>query len=161
MSVYPNVHHQQHFVKENKMNAHYLRYLENEDEAQMTGYKFQPVGDTVVVSQTFHHSEYEQAGKTLSKRKARDLWKSLIASGVFEEIVQPLTQVLERAKGNSGFLTMADLRVIAKEDRLKLILVRCGNGRFLAPAQDVQNFIDIITRDGKDYVRDISLPSEK
>ena len=58
-----------------------------------------------------------------------------------------------------NFLTREDLERLAEQDRLRKVLVRCGNGRFLAAAQDVQWFVDIIERDGRDYVRDISLPS--
>jgi len=153
------------------MAEYYLRFLANEDEAQMTGYKFSFDLDTkpgpfkwdVVVTQTFHHAEYEEAQqpKNLSVEEARKLWKMLINSGDFEEVVDSLATVLNRAKSNHGFLTMQDIKVIAKEDRLKQILVRCGNCRFLAAAQDVKHLIDIIERDGKDHVRDVSLPATK
>ena len=69
-----------------------------------------------------------------------------------------------------GFLTSAEVAEIAAdpETRLAGLLVRCGSGRFLAPAQDVEHFIGIIERDaerahapgeGNDYVRDVSVPS--
>jgi len=142
------------------MSDHYLRFLENEDEAQMTGYKFSVQGERVIISETFHHAEYEtDRPKNYSKPEARKFWKSLIDSGKFEEVTPPLTQVLTKAKSNHGFLTMNDLRIIAKEDRLKMILVRLGNSRFMAHAQDVKWLIEIVKRDGKDYVRDISLPA--
>ena len=83
-----------------------------------------------------------------------------------------LNRALQHIKANGGFLTLTDLDVIVHHDRLRLILVRCGNGRFMAPAQDVQHFINIIKRDATahdnrndpehlltDYVRDISLPT--
>lgn len=143
------------------MSDHYLRFLENEDEAQMTGYKFSVNGDRAIVSQTFHHQEYEEfdTPQNLSKVEARKLWTKLIASGQFEEIVESLSQVLARAKANHGFLTLNDVRVIAKEDRSKMLLVRCGNSRFLAHADNIKWLIDIIERDGQEYVRDISIPS--
>ena len=56
-----------------------------------------------------------------------------------------------------GFLTTADLPELVAYDRLRLCLVRCGGGRFIAPAQDVPHFVDIITREDSDYVRDVSL----
>lgn len=140
------------------MSDHYLRFLENEDEAQMTGYKFSVNGDQVVVSQTFHNSEYEQASWRLSKVEARKMWANLIASGKFEEIVESLSQVLVRANGTGGFLTLHDVRIIAKQDRMMMLLVRCNNCRFIAPAQNIKWLIDIIERDGQDYVRDISIP---
>jgi hypothetical protein len=143
------------------MNEHYLRFLENEDEAQMTGYKFSVQGNRVIISQTFHHKEYEDTDrpKNYSVAQARKFWKELIDSGKFEEVVPSLDSVMSRIKSNGGFLSMADLRVVAKHDRLKMLLVRCGMGRFLAPAQDIKHFVDIIHRDRKDYVRDISLPA--
>lgn len=57
------------------------------------------------------------------------------------------------------FLTESDVAALAKnqETRLTLLLVRCDGGRFIAPAQDVEHFIQLIERDGGDYVRDVSL----
>jgi hypothetical protein len=88
--------------------------------------------------------------------------------------------VISRCKRDSGgFLTEADVQAIAADPktRLTLLLVRCGGGRFLAPADQVQHFIDIIERDADsqrnlksdggepsymgDYVRDVSLPSNE
>jgi len=65
---------------------HYLRFLYNEDEAQMTGYKFAVNGNQVTVSQTFHHAEYEEydTPRTMSIGEARKLWTKLIDSGEFE-----------------------------------------------------------------------------
>lgn len=142
------------------MSVHYLRFLENEDEAQMTGYKFEVTGDKVTISQTFHHEEYESSVKPEIKTKAeaRKVWRSLIDTGLFEEIVESMDTVLKRAKANHGFLTLNDVRVIEKENRMMMLLVRCGNCRFLAPAQNIKWLIDIIERDGKEYVRDISIP---
>ena len=56
-----------------------------------------------------------------------------------------------------GFISAEMLPDIIEENRLHPCLVRCGGGRFVCPAQDVQHFVDIITRDKKDYVRDVSL----
>ncbi len=60
---------------------------------------------------------------------------------------------------NGGFLTMDDVKTIITFDRLMLILVRCGNGRFLTPAQNVEWFCNIIEKEGTDHVRDVSLPA--
>ena len=62
---------------------------------------------------------------------------------------------------NSGFLVPGDLHSLATNPvgRLTLVLVRCGGCRFLCPAQDVAHLTAIITRDGYDYVRDVSLPA--
>jgi len=70
-----------------------------------------------------------------------------------------MNELLKTIQANGGFMTEDQLKVIVKEDRMRMVLVRCGMGRFMAHAQDVQHFIDIIERDGKDYIRDISLPA--
>jgi hypothetical protein len=71
------------------------------------------------------------------------------------------------ARDAGGYLTLDQVKAIGAEGttRLSILLVRCGCGRFLAPAQDVQHFIDIINAHGEaklpdaDYVRDVSLPA--
>lgn len=59
------------------------------------------------------------------------------------------------------FLHANDVATIASDPatRLTMLLVRCGNGRFLAPAQDVAHFIAAIEASKLDYVRDVSLPA--
>lgn len=58
-----------------------------------------------------------------------------------------------------GFLTTPELAMIAADRayRLTLVLVRCGASRFITPADQAKHLIDIITREGTDYVRDVSL----
>ena len=66
--------------------------------------------------------------------------------------------VIEKVmKEQCGFITDADLPEIIKEKPQQLILVRCGNGRFIAPIDQVKHFIDIIEREKSDYVRDVSI----
>ncbi len=79
---------------------------------------------------------------------------------------------------NMGFLNETDVAMIANDPatRLTLLLVRCGGGRFLAPADQVMHFVDIIEQHAemhrangvkvaasgactRDYIRDISLPA--
>lgn len=60
-------------------------------------------------------------------------------------------------KNKMGFITEEELPEVIKENRLQEILVRCGNGRFIAPAQDIKHFIDIIERDKQDYIRDVCI----
>ena len=56
-----------------------------------------------------------------------------------------------------------DIPELVKINRMQLVLVRCGCGRFLCPAQDVQHFIAIVEQHAKDhpnegdYIRDVSL----
>ena len=59
------------------------------------------------------------------------------------------------------FITDEDLPKLVQYNRLVLLLVRCGNGRFLCSAQDVGHFIGMIENAQglhTDYVRDVSLP---
>lgn len=67
----------------------------------------------------------------------------------------------EARRHTAGFLTERDIETIKRDPatRLAQVLVRCGGGRFQCAAQDVDHFIEIITRDGADYVRDVSLPA--
>jgi len=59
-----------------------------------------------------------------------------------------------------GFITGKErLQEIIEYNRLFPLLVRCGGGRFTCPAQDVEHFIEIITREDSDYVRDVSIPA--
>lgn len=70
-----------------------------------------------------------------------------------------LAQVLREAVAGMGFLSHTQLCVLAKEDRLRPVLVRCGGCRFIAPAQDATHIMEALTADG-DYVRDVSLPGD-
>lgn len=57
-----------------------------------------------------------------------------------------------------GFITSKEeTAALIAEDRLQPVLVRCGGGRFQCPVQDMDNFIQIISREGSDYVRDTSV----
>jgi hypothetical protein len=55
-----------------------------------------------------------------------------------------------------GCLTIADVQKLIEIDRLHQVLVRCGNGRFVCAAQDVEHFMKCVEKGG-DYVRDVSL----
>jgi hypothetical protein len=68
--------------------------------------------------------------------------------------------VADKIREQCGFVTDKELPAIIQYSRLQLLLVRCGNGRFLCPAQDVEHFCGIIEKEGSDYVRDVSLPAE-
>lgn len=58
------------------------------------------------------------------------------------------------------FVTKEDVEEIAKIDRNILLLVRCGCGRFLTPADSVNHFVDVINSSEHEYVRDVSFQAE-
>ena len=70
--------------------------------------------------------------------------------------------LLRARRQQYGFLNEQDVAAVARDEstRLTLLLVRCGAGRFLAPAQDVAHFIEAIEKGGLDYVRDVSIPAD-
>jgi hypothetical protein len=70
-----------------------------------------------------------------------------------------LSRILATIKSNGGFLTNVDLRALKEHDRLRQVLVRCNNCRFLCAAQDAEHLCDIIDASEKDWVRDVSLPT--
>lgn len=73
--------------------------------------------------------------------------------------------------GQATFLDNNDIDEVQKIDPHMLLLVRCGNGRFLTPAQNVKHFCNIIEEHSNlkeektgqqmqgDYVRDVSFPA--
>lgn len=69
-----------------------------------------------------------------------------------------MNRIEELKKLHHGFITSEMLPEIVKANRFERILVRCGGGRFIVPAQDADHFIQIITRERSDYVRDLSFP---
>lgn len=60
-----------------------------------------------------------------------------------------------------GFLKEAEVAAIASDPatRCYMLLVRCGACRFMAPAQDVRHLVSILEASGRDYVRDVCVPS--
>jgi hypothetical protein len=61
-------------------------------------------------------------------------------------------------KETFGFLTTPeDTAGLIAENRLQLVLVRMGNGRFICPVQDLDNMIAMVSKADTDYVRDVSL----
>lgn len=73
-----------------------------------------------------------------------------------------------------GFVTNDDIPGVVAVNRHLLLLVRCGNGRFLTPADNVTHFVALITHHAElvtkttgqllnpetDYVRDVALPAD-
>jgi hypothetical protein len=72
-----------------------------------------------------------------------------------------------------GFIKDNQVDALIAVNRLMLVLVRCGNGRFLCPVQDLKHFIGIIEEHAKlkeektgqpmqgDHIRDVSLPTQQ
>jgi len=66
--------------------------------------------------------------------------------------------IIERIQTQKcGFVQDTDLPEIIAHNRMQLLIIRCGAGRFMCPAQDVEHFVGIVEREKSDYVRDISL----
>lgn len=76
-----------------------------------------------------------------------------------ETIRKGNSQLAQKIVEMGGFIISTDVPALIQIDRLMLVLVRCGNGRFLCPIQDLTHFMGIIKRDNQDYVRDVSLPA--
>ena len=70
-----------------------------------------------------------------------------------------LRELLKAAVGRHGFLSGAELEVLADEDRLRPVLVRCNGGRFTCAAQDAGHFIRLLESTGQEWARDVSLPA--
>ena len=70
-----------------------------------------------------------------------------------------LSRILNKIKSQDGFLNDTDIDALKEHDRLRQVLVRCGNGRFTCAVQDVKHFCEIIDASAADYVRDVSLPT--
>jgi hypothetical protein len=69
-------------------------------------------------------------------------------------------RLLYELKESHGYVTdklLTELEQV-EEWRLRLVLVRCGCGRFVCAVQDAKHFIEALEISGKDYVRDVSLP---
>lgn len=65
----------------------------------------------------------------------------------------------KKIESQATFLTNEDIPEVERVDRTIMVLVRCGNGRFLCPVQNALHFCNIIDKEGTDYVRDVSFPS--
>jgi len=70
-----------------------------------------------------------------------------------------MSKIEEIRSKNFGFIYAGDLPAIIAENRFQQCLVRCGGGRFICPAQNVEHFTRIIGNEESDYVRDVSLVS--
>jgi hypothetical protein len=68
-----------------------------------------------------------------------------------------MISIADQITQHYGFIQKADLDKVIYEDRLYPCLIRCGGGRLSCPAQDVEHWIEIIEKEGSDYIRDVSL----
>ena len=73
------------------------------------------------------------------------------------ELQQLLKKIVSPVQG--GFLTGDDVQALARIDRLRQVLVRCGACRFIISVDSFDHMAGIIDRDGADYIRDVSLPA--
>jgi len=55
-----------------------------------------------------------------------------------------------------GFLTSGDIERLSDFLPDHMVLIRCGNGRFITRASSANHFVDVV-RCSHDYVRDVSL----
>lgn len=77
--------------------------------------------------------------------------------GIFQ-IQQANPALANTIKERGGFITSDQMDELNKIIPNQLLLVRCGNGRFLTPLNQLNHFIRIINNEKSDYVRDVSLP---
>jgi hypothetical protein len=68
-----------------------------------------------------------------------------------------MISIQDQINSHYGFIQDTDLPKLIELDRLYPCLIRCGGGRLSCPAQDVSHWIDIIEKEGSDYIRDVSL----
>jgi hypothetical protein len=88
----------------------------------------------------------------------------------FEIVRQKAPELARTIEARHYFITKEEVDALTTIDRLLPVLVRCGNGRFTCPIQDLNHFIGIIEahynaatfvpgRSSGDYVRDVSIPA--
>ena len=65
--------------------------------------------------------------------------------------------IQELLKTKFGFVDESNIKEVIKENPQQLMLVRCGQGRFICAADSTDHFVSIIVESGKDYIRDISI----
>jgi hypothetical protein len=91
------------------------------------------------------------------------------------ERLRPHCPAIVKFHEENGGLLPEHVAEIARKVPNFLLLIRCNNGRFLTPAQNVKHYLALIERDfkvleavhgdtvaamqhGGDYVRDVSIP---
>lgn len=81
-------------------------------------------------------------------------------------------RLLAKIDKQDGFITSEDIPELIKFNRHLLVLVRCGQGRFVCPVDCVNHYVNVIGEYAKlksketgqpeymfDYVRDVSFPA--
>lgn len=111
------------------------------------------------------HKPKEQPMSSLSEMVARN--------PALRQIQAVNPQLAARIVERGGFIKEDEADALIAVNRLMLVLVRCGNGRFLCPVQDLKHFIGIIEEHAKlkeektgqpmqgDHIRDVSLPTQQ
>ena len=61
-------------------------------------------------------------------------------------------------KTKLGFVNDTNIKDVIAENPQQLLIVRCGGGRFICTADNVEHFVAIIDKKhSEDYVRDVSI----
>lgn len=89
-----------------------------------------------------------------------------------QTITKSNPQLAQEIQKNYGFITESQISELEAIDRFMLVMVRCNNGRFVCPIQDLKHFKQIIQEHyrflqeksqepgwmhGGDWVRDVSV----
>lgn len=72
------------------------------------------------------------------------------------EINKVSPALAKRIDEQFGCLSLRDVQELCEIDRFWQVLVRCGGGRFITAAQNVEWLAQVVEKGG-DYVRDFSL----
>jgi hypothetical protein len=100
------------------------------------------------------------------------MWQCQALSPKLNRINRTNPDLANRIDGQMGFLIKEDLPKLIAFNRFEPVLIRCGNGRFTCPAQDVTHFMNCLEfgikmakqvygdefNESTDYVRDVQLP---
>jgi hypothetical protein len=83
-------------------------------------------------------------------------WKCEYIKKQLRRIAEKSPDLAKKIDEQYGFLSEKDVQRLSEIDQFWQVLVRCGGGRVLTAAQNVQWFTSCITQSG-DYVRDYGL----
>ena len=72
-------------------------------------------------------------------------------------IAKVAPSLAETIRNRGGFVLQTEVGDIEAIDPHMKLLVRCGNGRFIATACNVAHFVAIVDASDMDYVRDVAI----